>query len=199
MKKLLIAVPCMDTIPLGFVESLLKLNIPWTFDIKFMPCSLVYTARDRLAQIAVAGYEYIMFIDSDMVFEPEAIKKLMDRNKDIVTAVCYKRKDDHAPCIYKNVSPRLPNSAPTAEGIRDFPSDFFEVDGCGMAFCLIRSAALKEIFNRSISCFEPYPGLGEDLSFCYRAKHYGFQIWADTTVPIGHIGTRIYGAEDFVK
>jgi hypothetical protein len=38
------------------------------------------------------------------------------------------------------------------------------------------------------SCFFPMRELGEDLAFCKRAGDLGFEIWAEPTVKLGHVG-----------
>lgn len=189
--KILIGVPCMEQLPLEYVESILKLIRPCVCDVMHIPNSLVYTSRDTLAQIAVKKcYDYLLFVDSDMTFEPRALNKLLERDADIVSGLYFKRKAPYDPVVYKEVGMRFATDA-IAETEFDIDRAYFAVKGCGMGFCLIKTEVLKSIFESSISCFEPLPGLGEDLSFCFRATQKGFKIMCDSTIDIGHISKTV--------
>ena len=34
--------------------------------------------------------------------------------------------------------------------------------------------------------FAPINGVGEDLSFCWRARQCGYKIWCDPSIALGH-------------
>ena len=36
--------------------------------------------------------------------------------------------------------------------------------------------------------FDPMDGFGEDVSFCWRARQCGYDIWADSSIEFGHVG-----------
>ncbi len=75
--KLLIAIPCMETVPVAFMTSLLRLTKKLTddgvnYEVGIESGTLVYRARDNLAGRAVnEGFSDVLWLDSDMVFEPE--------------------------------------------------------------------------------------------------------------------------------
>lgn len=196
--KILIGIPCMESIPVETVESILKLKKPCQCDIKFIPNSLVYVARDRLVRMAVNQcYDYLLFIDSDMTFEPNALIKALEHDEDVVSGLYFKRKGNHAPVVYSDVQMRFTDS-PKAETITHFEDDFFEIKGCGMGFCLIKVDLLQKLLEKCPSCFECLQGLGEDLSFCYRVtKLLDKKMFCDATIEIGHIGKTIITREDW--
>ena len=66
-----------------------------------------------------------------------------------------------------------------------------EESGCGMGFCLIRKDIIHKITSKCVSPFEPFKGLGEDLSFCYRLNKLKEPIYA-MDVGLEHIGTKRY-------
>ena len=56
--KILIAIPCMDTVPVPFAESLLNLDKPEGTKVCFKSGSLVYDARNLLSITAIKeGFE----------------------------------------------------------------------------------------------------------------------------------------------
>ena len=45
-----------------------------------------------------------------------------------------------------------------------------------------------ECFSKFGTCFSPIGKVGEDLSFCMRAKELGYKMYLDTDVKCGHVG-----------
>lgn len=203
-KKILIGMPCMDTIPVKVVEHLMNLIKPCECYYKFVSGSLVYDARDAICQLAIQGkYTHVLFIDSDMFFEPEALKKALDRDVDILTGLYFKRRDKHEPVLYKSIGQREYREDGTvkqhgfAHIETDLSRDFFQVEGCGFGFVLIKVEVLKKIKKEFISWFEPIQGLGEDLSFCQKLKALNIPLWCDTTIKLGHYGNYCYTWKDW--
>lgn len=200
--KVLVAVPCQEMVNVNFVSSLMHLQKPPGSIITFTQSSILPQSRDTLADICIKGdYTHILYIDSDMTFPPDALHKLFSHNVDICTALCFARKEMHNPCVYKRIEYENPvygvqNGNITIED--DIERDFFEVKACGMAFCLIKRDAIKDIRDKSAGELFRYIGtFGEDLSFCIRALKAGYKIWCDGTVPIGHVGEQIFTKKDW--
>lgn len=201
MPKVLIAMPCMDTIPVQTVGSLLGLDKPSGSQIVFVANSLVYDARDQLCQIAINNnMDYLLFIDSDMIFPKDSLDKLIARDKDIVSGVYYARKGNHEPVVYKGIK-KSPFRKPQIERFTkdELSKDFFEIGACGMGLCLIKIDVIKKIWSKKQEPFRPLKHIGEDLSFCVRAKKSGFKIYADSTIELGHIGQTTFRQSDWVK
>lgn len=199
MKKIFVAVPTLNMVPVKFVSSLIMLlyhHIDGAeIYLQIVSDSLTYTARDTLAQMAMdQECDYVLWIDSDMVFPADALERLLKHDKDMVTAVYYKRRGDHSPVIYCGV---WEGEATT---YYDFPKDgLFEVAGCGFGFVLTRTEVLKAVTERYHLLFHPMIGLGEDLSFCNRWLSCGGEIWCDPTIKLGHIGECVFTEEDWKK
>lgn len=74
-KKILIAVPCMDMVSARFAQSLATLKKVGECTVSFLIGSLVYDSRNRLTAYAVAmEADYILWLDSDMVFAPDVLE-----------------------------------------------------------------------------------------------------------------------------
>lgn len=199
--KILIGMPTLGEIPIKTVASLFALDRPAGTEIGFTHNSLVYDARNEFCQRAVnGGFDYLFFIDSDMIFPPDTLTKLLALNTDIATAVCYARKGNHAPCVYNRVVKRNLFHDSEAEHVKQIPDGVFEVAGCGMAVCLIKADVLKRLVKKYKGTpFEPFGNMGEDLAFCYRARKLGYRLKADSTIPIGHIGETVITREDYKR
>lgn len=187
--KLLIAIPTMDTVPVEFMKSLIRLTQKLSADgvdytVAIESGTLVYMARDRLAGKAVnEGYSHVLWLDSDMVFEPELLDDLMFSGKDFVTGIAHGRRKPFCSCLFKDIN--LDNL--TLWKLEEYPKDTFEVAGCGMACCLISTEIIKQVMLINGTAYNPIPQYGEDLSFCKRATALGFKIYAEPTVRLGHI------------
>lgn len=187
--KLLIAIPCMDTVPVDFMKSLLRLTQKLTadgvdYEVAIESGTLVYMARDRLAGKAVnQRFTHVLWLDSDMVFEPEIVEDLQFCGKDFVTGIAHGRRKPFTSCLFKNIDL---NHLELWQ-LKDYPAEAFEVAGCGMACCLMSTEVIKQVMINCGTAFNPIMQYGEDISFCKRARDLGFKIYAEPTVRLGHI------------
>lgn len=194
--KILVGVPCMEYLPVEFVNSLMNLKGVGLTDTHLEPLSLVYIAREKIADMAITGeYDYVLFIDSDMVFNRNLLVNLIKADKDIVTGLAMMRKPPYNPCIYKKVRVGAPGETQT-DFYKDYSEGLIEIEGCGMACCLIKTEVFKAIKKKSL-CFFPMATLGEDLAFCVRARQCGYKLYADTRIKVGHLGQTIVTEDTF--
>ena len=204
--KTLIAIPCMDTVPVAFVASLDALIPSGQCQKYYESGSLVYDSRNRLAQKAVAeGYDRVLWLDSDMVFEPDLLlaleRTMKEENADLVTGLYFTRKyPNYRPVIYSHVhyklNPQEGRVTPEAVTYFDYPKDKpFKVSGCGMGVCLTKTAMLEDILKKKGLPFTPMPGFGEDLSFCRRAEDLGYTMVCDPRIKAGHVGQLVVTEE----
>lgn len=187
--KVLIAVPCMDTVPSLFCQSLAVLNKTEECAIAFQMGSLIYTSRNNLAAMALKNeVDYVLWLDSDMIFPSDVLKKLLeDRNKgDIITGIYYRRVAPFKPVLYSKLS--IDDKGCQWEGIEEYPDECFEVEGCGFGCVLTPTSVLLDVMATYGDLFAPINGVGEDLSFCWRARECGYKIVADPSIQLGHVG-----------
>ena len=187
--KLLIAIPTYDYMHFQFVECLTKLirrldEDGVDYEVDFQGGTLVYVGRDRLAKKAIdKGFTHMLWLDSDMIFTEELLDCLMFSGKPFVTGIAHGRRPPHMSCLFKEIWPQVDRW----EG-HDYPSSTFKVKGCGFACVLIETKIIEMVYTRNGTAFFPMRELGEDLAFCKRAADCGCEIWAESTVQLGHIG-----------
>lgn len=187
--KLLIAVPTYDYMHYRFVECFTKLlrrldEDEIDYEVAFQGGTLVYVGRDKLAKKAFeGGFSHVLWLDSDMIFTEELLDCLMFSGKDFVTGIAHGRRPPHMSCIFKEVWPFVNRW----EG-HDYPNSAFQIGGCGFACVLIKTSIIEAVYKKNGTAFFPMRELGEDLAFCKRAKELGYEIWAEPTVWLGHIG-----------
>ena len=68
------------------------------------------------------------------------------------------------------------------------PDDLFEIGGCGFGGVLMKTDVLMDVMGKFKRIFDPLDGLGEDLSFCWRARQCGYKLYCDASLEMGHVG-----------
>lgn len=187
--KTLIAVPTMDTLPAQFAHSLASLEKVGEVGVAFQVGSLIYSARNDLAMQAIrAGADQVLWLDSDIVFPPDTLKRLIaNRDKgDIISGLYYRRVTPFTPVAFSNLD--IEKGQEGVKDLTEIPDDVFEVAGCGFGCVLTPTDIFLDVLNEYGTMFEPFKGLGEDLSFCWRAKQLGFKIMIDPSIKLGHVG-----------
>ena len=200
--KTLIAIPCMDTMPVGFVQSLLYLDKGKDVAVTFKANSLVYDSRNLLSLSAIEeNFDLVMWFDSDMMFTKDTMRILhadLDAlEADMVTGIYFKRRPPHSPVIYDKLDePGIDDNGkpvPRVHEFLDYPKDaVFQVKGCGFGCVMMTTKLLKHVWDEFGPAFNPYPWASEDISFCHRVNKLGYTIWCDSNVVAGHIGTMVF-------
>lgn len=195
--KIAVGIPNLGMIHSETVGSLIRMIMTYT-DVQFMPFfisnSLVYDARNHMVDFAVEqNADYLLFIDSDIVFPGHALKVLLDQNRNIVTGIYWSRSENvRKPIIYSQIKPRhIFNHKAELDHVSGQIQGCTEVKACGMGFCLIKTDVLRKLKDKFISPFEPYKGMGEDISFCYRCGKLKEKIYA-IDCGLEHIGYKRY-------
>lgn len=195
--KLLIGIPSYDYMHAEFVKCLSALLIKLTqdkipFDVSINNGTLVYFARDKIACKAINNeYTHVLWLDSDMIFQPTILDDLQDCGKDFVTGIAHSRRPPFLSCVFKRA-----DDLSHLERFEDYPAEPFEVAGCGFACVLISTEILRAVQLRHKTCFLPEMQWGEDLTFCRRARALGYKIYAEPCVKLGHIGHEVIWPED---
>jgi len=134
-------------------------------------------------------YDKLMWIDSDIAWNPEDVIKLYESDKDIISGayllatgevVAYKELMRDA-IMYEDF---LTMKEPT------------QIAGAGFGFICIKSGIFEQmsrpwfqsvpITTNSNGKDWTFPIMGEDLSWCHRATQLGYSIWIDPAVKVQH-------------
>lgn len=159
-------------------------------------------ARNKIASQALKGnYDYLFFLDDDMVFEPDLLVNLMKLEADIASGLCFLRREPHEPSMF--------NLAKDGRSYNPVviwnTGDLIKCDAVGMACTLISKNVLKaiaensEYYKTSYAFFDNAYHQGEDMRFCRKAKDLGFTIVCDTRELVGHIVEKVISYGDFAS
>ena len=213
-KSLFIALPAYDfKVSLKLAVSLAKFSrasAEHGIDIQIgsiCGCSVVSRARNLLAKdMLESKCDYLLFIDSDINFEPDDIFRLMawgtDPKKGIVAAVPRTRNESK---VYIATLDYDENGDLTMNGM-----GLVRAKRVATAFMLVRREVFETLekehpewayydskTDRMLSCMfdfqlteEGY--IGEDFLFCDRVRSHGFEVWIDPSITLGHMGVQEY-------
>ena len=194
MSKILIAIPCMDQLPAPFAQSLAMIRKPDNDDVacSFQMGSLIYTSRNNLAlQAFQIEADYVFWLDSDMVFPQDLLvemKKEMDeKGLDFLTGLYFRRTPPFTPVLFDKLEVDEEGLC-TWTDYKEVPDEPFKIGGCGFGAVLIKTDVLWDVQCKFGGMFNPIANMGEDLSFCWRARQCGYDIWCDPKFELGHVG-----------
>jgi GT2 family glycosyltransferase len=196
--KTLIAIPCMDQVPAHFAQSLAMLRKVGDCAVAFQVGSLVYTSRNNLSiQALNMNAEYILWLDSDMVFQPDLLErmfKVMEENKlDFLSGLYFRRAKPFTPVIFDKLEMR--EDGCHWHNMESVPTELTEIEGCGFGVVLMKSEIIANVFGSQGDLFTPLMGVGEDLSFCWRARQAGYKLYLDPSISLGHVGNFVFNEE----
>jgi hypothetical protein len=137
-------------------------------------------------------FDYLMFIDDDVLLPMDAVDRLLAADKDIIAGVTLIRGYPYHPMIFNFMGPQL-----AADGRTHFIDDYAEMadpvsgllqcDAIGFSCCLIKVSVLRELAPPYFITIDGR--CTEDVYFCNKAKleRPGTQVWVDTRVKTAHI------------
>lgn len=174
-------------------------------------CVFLDKSRSYMATKSIMeGYDELMWIDADMVFDPDYVDILRAHDLPIVCG------------LYPKKGPRGGIAALLKGDCKKIAfgqsGGLLEIHYAGLGFTYTKREVydkMKDKFNLPLCengedlgdlypYFYPmigyensqYKYMGEDYSFFERARQCGYKIYADTTIRLGHIGKYRYSWED---
>ena len=189
--RTLIAVPAMDTVPSRFAQSLAMLRKVGDCALTFQIGSLIYTSRNELSRKAIEmDADYIMWFDSDMSFDPDILERMFaimkEKDIDILSGLYFRRVPPFSPVIFDKLE--ITDKGADWSEFEEIPDGLFEVGGCGFGCVLMKSDVIFDVGMKFGDLFSPIGSVGEDLSFCWRARQAGHKIYCDPSIELGHCG-----------
>lgn len=205
--KVFVALPVYGGYHAHFVHCLLKLIQSPPVPMVVKPNagdSLVSRSRNVLAaEFLKSDCTHLLFLDTDLIFSPEHVARLVSHDLPIVAGLYPKKQRELA-----WVCNLLPGEQPDANGLQ-------RIRYAGTGCLLVK----REVFLRMIEAhpeiaYQPDTGeegtkwdffsvgvhkgryLSEDWYFCQRALDLGYNVVADTRVVLKHVGEMIYPVDN---
>jgi hypothetical protein len=212
--SVMIGMPCYDSVKVSTMVSIIKLiqqlaKSGVAVGIQTMKSPLIHQARNYLSSVFLdSDFTHLLFIDSDVEFEPEAILRMLVAKKDIICTPYRVKSMDVEKKIY---------TVEIKKAIRMEAGEIIEITAGPTGIMLIHRDVFKKIIEKfpelkiKNSVF-PQPGpdhkyyynffdftfkdgyaAGEDVSFCKLVQKLGFKLYANTASFTKHHGSYAWG------
>lgn len=183
-----------------FFQSAMSLQKTGSFELELFQTKriVIHYARERIVEAILEDdrFDYVWWLDDDMVFPPDTLARLMAHQKPIVTALAYQRRAPYAPCIFEW------KGVPSGKLDKDKVGGMYEhlngtengglrrIDGCGSACVLVNMDVYRQLDKAGARPFYDNKSFGEDLYFCRQCNLADpeIKIYCDTDLIIGHLG-----------
>ena len=199
MRKVMIGTPCYDgRLDVWYTNSLVNtIKESYKHDVEITPMwvsfdALIQRARNDTIQLALeGGFDDLIWIDSDIEWQPEWFFKLLDHPVDIVGGT-YRKKGDREEYVI-----RVPGPADAASGL-------MEVQGLGTGFLRMSRTAMQYLWDSNKSYIDKKDNkerrmifdvivtdndlMSEDIYALQKLIDGGFKIWLDPSMTCSHIG-----------
>ena len=168
-------------------------------------CSIITMARNRLVdEFLKTDCTDLLFIDSDVIAQTADVLRLMAQSGDKdVTAGNYPRRAKDKKFFMDLYFDE--------KGDLEFDGSMMRINRVGTGFMLIRRHVVETIAAKaekylsndgsgeiaSVFDFKIEDGnfVGEDYSFCDKARLEGFKIWTDVEISLPHMGTEEFTSD----
>jgi hypothetical protein len=195
MKKILVASPVQEYMEVETFKSIWDLDVPegYELDFRIEKSDNISQVRNLIAEWA-KRYDYLFSVDSDIVLPKDALTKMLQADKDIVSGMYIQRiPDTHTLEIYM-VDP--------SGGIVNIPYELLkpynglvEVAGCGFGCCLVKGEVFRTMEYPHFyykSALNHKDTVSEDIYFCKKARDLNYKVWVDTTIICDHKGSTFF-------
>ena len=207
-----IAMPCYDSVKINTMLSVIKLvqqlgKSGIEVGIHTMKSPLIHQARNYLTSVFLTTeYQYLLFIDSDVEFDPESVLKMLIAKKNIVCTPYRVKSADLNQHLYTVEFKDPKNILILAGGLVEIeagPTGLMLIDRKVFEKIIKNHHDLKIInkatphadkshtfyYNFFDFGFSDGYSMGEDVSFCKLARGNDFQIYANTESTTTHHGS----------
>jgi GT2 family glycosyltransferase len=169
-----------------FSQCLANLVKPEGSHVQFEAGIDVAVNRRNVVRYALENeYDWVWFVDDDMLFAPDHLWRLLDHNQPIVASLYLNRKPPYYPVAYNRRYEIEGNPYWNPIDLDGAPSSgLADIVAAGTGGLLVRCEVFEALeydqwFKRE--------GAGEDMSFCRRAIEAGFPMYVDLGARMGHI------------
>ena len=212
--SVMIAMPCYDSVKVSTMVAVIKViqqlaKSGVAVGINTIKSPLIHQARNYLTSVFLnSDFTHLLFLDSDVDFEPEAVVRMLVAKKDVICTP------------YRVKSMEVDKKMYTVELKKDArmePGEIIEITAGPTGIMLIH----RDVFKKIIEKFPdlkiknpvfPEPGpdhqyyysffdftfedgysTGEDVSFCKLVQKVGFKLYANTASFTKHHGSYAWG------
>ena len=190
--KILVGIPTAgyidNKILSGFFHSLMYFHKYYsrsTIQIKIVEREVIHTARQQILIYAYRNrFDYLLFLDDDMLLSKRTVIKLFQANLDAVTALYFARQPPYSPLLY-----RLKPNKKYEMMLPNWEERYNKVGGTSLGCTLLSRKAIE------VSAYKPLwnslYSTGEDATFWLILKDNNIDCVVDISNEVGHCTKQI--------
>ena len=202
VRRVIIGTPALTgELEVRYVNSLIQaVKLCLTQNIILEPLFVSYDAliqrarNDTLAIALEKGVDALVFIDQDIMFDPEWVLRLINRTEDVVGGTYRKKTDEEELYVV------------TGNDLTVHTNGLIKVHSLGTGFVKLSRCAMQALWDNS----EEYENEGkirkmicnvsvvngslvsEDVMMFKKLNELGFDVWLDPSMTCGHVGTKLF-------
>lgn len=164
-------------------------QLPHETNFEFPRGAYLDIAREVCLTKAIATKsDYLVFVDTDMRFPPDALVKLLSHGKDIIGGLYHEKRFPLVSTV------KITDANDGLVIAKEIPDEPFQCAAIGTGFMAIKIDRLIQCMAPPCFSYSSQGGqfMGEDVAFCRRARKAGLEVWCDPTIPLQHIGDFAY-------
>ncbi len=190
--QVLVVILTKETVTTAWSFGFKNLQIPGTYTgLSGMPFD--HARNVGCQKLLELGWDYLFFLDDDVIPPPDAILRMMAHKQPIVSGIYYRRNSPIFPVMLRNTDSGR-------QWITEYKiPDLIEVDFVGAGCLLIHRDVIANLppINQKCRWFEwrcdreDLPNeqrMSEDFTFCEHARNHGYKILVDTSIQCKHAG-----------
>jgi hypothetical protein len=195
-----IGVPCYDDWKTGMAVSLIRAlvtDFPYGLHLSVQRGTYIAEGREMCVKYALdAGSDFLVFVDTDITFPADAIRRLIELDKDIVGGNYHEKR---LPLTSTVKLPDFTGQHVFYQGDAVLPDQPFKAAAVATGFMAINLRRLTACMSAPYFALDPQgrpwrpghgslDGPGEDIAFAIRAQQAGLEVWCHPGIKLGHLG-----------
>lgn len=208
MRRVTLGIPAYDDWKTGMAVSVIRCllqDFPYELHLTVQRGTYIALGREMCVRAAIeAKSDVLVFVDTDITFPPDGIRRLVDLGKDIVGGNYHeKRLTENGERISTVKLKDFEGKHVFYKGNATLPDQPFMAAAVATGFMAINLHRLQECMSPPYFAIDahgrPWPsglgsadGPGEDVAFCIRAQQAGLEVWCDPRIELSHLGEYAY-------
>jgi hypothetical protein len=193
--SVLVCILTRETVTTAWSKGFRDLQIPVGGSYAFFAGMPFDHARNTAVERTLEhGFQWLFFLDDDVIPPPDIIPRLVNRGGDITSALYYRRAEPIVPVMIREQGDKR-------IWVTEFPANtMVDADMVGAGALLVHRRVFERVpkpwFEWLLDRHDIPEGqrCSEDFAFCRKAKQHGFTVKVDTSVACRHAG---YAASEF--
>lgn len=186
--KLGIGIPLsFPSIPSAFFDSFITLDTGPFVYLRSSAGPIDEMRNNIVKQALESQCSHLIMMDTDQVYDPTTIKRLLSHKLPVVGCLVYRRYPPFDPLMLRGDVSHYQTVAEWE------PGELVEVDATGTGCLMFETSIFRKMpmpwFRFRTS--EDGSVVGEDIGLCSDLRAAGYKIYVDTSIPCGHLSQMV--------